>query len=61
MSQELWENDTIQFPRLIAEIDAIGLTDGQIEGLCESMDLEREELFSLLARAQHNWENIKAQ
>jgi hypothetical protein len=59
MSQENWENDRIQFPRLLAEIKAVGLTADQSRGLCLSMDITLDELCELLDRAEEEWERIK--
>ena len=55
----LWANDGIQFTRMLAEIRAVGLTDGQYEGLADSMELDRAEIDALLARAEVEWEAIK--
>lgn len=56
----LWERDDIQFPRLLAEIAALGLTKHQQRDLAISMDLELGELDELLKRAQAKFERIKA-
>lgn len=56
----LWERDDIQFPRLLAEIAALGLTEHQQRDLAISMDLEVGELDELLGRAQAKFEQIKA-
>lgn len=53
--QELWLNDSIQFPRLLAEINSIGLTRGQIRDLCASMDLEPPDIYELFDRAENAW------
>jgi hypothetical protein len=55
----LWENDNVQFMRLICEINAIGLTDGQLEQLEVAMDLDREFIFELFDRAEIAWCNQK--
>lgn len=60
MSNSRWENNCIQFPRLLAEIRAVGLTNQQVEGLCDSMDVTAEELDSLFDRADEDWEAVKA-
>lgn len=59
-SQEnpLWENNSIQFPRLLAEICACQ-DDLDLNALADSMDLEVEEVCELLYRAQDEWEEIK--
>lgn len=54
-----WHDDAIQFPRLLAEIRAIGLTDEQYQDLATSMDLNQERLDELLERAEIVWERIK--
>jgi hypothetical protein len=60
MSQrELWDNNSIQLPRLLAEIAAIGLTLDQYGALRESMDLKVEEIDELLKRADEEWDSIK--
>ena len=56
----LWEINEIQFPRLIAEIIAVGLSNEQWDMLEESMDLNRSELNELFDRAQAEWEKIKS-
>ena len=53
-----WEDDSIQFPRLLAEIAAT--QDSLDEGaLCDSMNIDHDELNELFNRAQSSWENIK--
>lgn len=64
MSQEnpLWERNDIQFPRLIAEINAtVELTKRQRTELCESMDLEPSDIDELFDRADEEWERIKSE
>lgn len=56
---ELWNRDEIQFPRLLSEIMAVGLTEQQWDELLASMDLESDELSELFERAQTAWETIK--
>ena len=56
-----WEDDSIQFPRLIAEAEAAGLWTADVSvfnAMCESMDLEHEEVFEVISRAQKEWERI---
>ena len=56
----LWLNDELQFARVIAEAEAEGVwTPEVIDGLCEQMDLEPDEVCQLLARAQHRWDQAK--
>lgn len=54
-----WENNDIQFPRLLAEIRAIGLSEAQYKELNETMDLEQDEIDILLERAEIEWQKIK--
>lgn len=57
---ERWHDNSVQFPRLLAEIVAnVNLTVAQHNELCASMDLESEELDELFERAQVAWEEIK--
>lgn len=55
----LWARDSIQFPRLLAEIYAAGLTAKQERDICASMDITKEELYDLLERADRAWEKQK--
>ncbi len=54
-----WEFDSAQFPRLLAEIAAVGLTKQQFDQLCDSMDLEPLQVASLFERAEAEWESMK--
>ena len=57
-----WLDDSIQFPRLIAEAEAVGCFTGQeFADLAEGMDLTRLELCQLIDRAQAEWEKVKMQ
>lgn len=58
-SSEPWSDDSLQFPRLLAEICA---TQANLDdaALCESMDLTENEIGQLFDRAQAAWESIKA-
>ncbi len=58
---EPWERDEIQFPRLLAEIRASGLSLAIYADLRESMGLTNREIDSVLERAETEWERIKAQ
>lgn len=51
----LWELDHVQFPRLIAEIVATQ-DNFNMQALCESMDLEAEDIWELFDRAQKVYE-----
>ena len=56
-----WENNNIQFARLLAEIQACcPLTVEQYQELQESMDLFEEEINELFDRADSEWERYKA-
>jgi hypothetical protein len=55
----MWDRDNVQFPRLLAEINATGLTTGQYRMLEDSMELTTEEIDSLLERAEDRWTRIK--
>lgn len=55
-----WRDDAIQFPRLLAEIEAIGLTRHMKKALCDAMDLEWSDIAELLDRAQAQWDGRKA-
>lgn len=56
----LWECDEVQFPRLLSEIRAAGLTSAQYEDPCKSMGLERRDIDELLLRAEAAWEKKKS-
>lgn len=58
MSDANWNNDAIQFPRLLAEIMATQEID--MNALAESMDLSVDEVNELFDRADQAWEDIKA-
>ena len=60
MSNKNWSDNTIQFPRLIAEAEAAGaFTPKVAEDMCNSMDLTMDELSEIVGRAQDEWEKIK--
>jgi hypothetical protein len=68
MTQDNWANNAIQFPRLIAEIEASGalellLPDRQrvIDVVAFSMDLYPSEVYELIDRAALEWDSIKSQ
>jgi len=52
-----WCDDSIQFPRLIAEIMATQAID--FEALCDAMDLDVSEVNGLFDRANRAWERAK--
>lgn len=59
MSNEKWHDNSIQFPRLLAEILA---TQDKLDlaSLAESMDLSTDEINELFDRAVAVWEATKA-
>ena len=58
VSNDVWNNNEVQFARLLAEIVA---TQDNIdfETLATSMDLELEQVQELLERASDRWEQAK--
>jgi hypothetical protein len=61
MTADKWEDDSIQFPRLIAEIQScVAINDADWETMLESMDLTNDQLVELFDRADAAWERIKA-
>lgn len=54
-----WLDNSIQFPRLLAEIIGVGLTEQQWDDICATMDLDSNNLSELFDRAQAEWEKIK--
>ena len=54
-----WNNDAIQFPRLLAEIWAVGLTEEQIKDLCVSMDVKPKHIHEIFQRAERHFERLK--
>jgi hypothetical protein len=60
VSNANWKNNAIQFPRLLAEINAnVGISSKDWDALCASMDLTSEEVGELFDRADAEWERIK--
>ena len=58
---ERWADDSIQFPRLLCEIDACcDIAPEDMFALCDSMDLSLVEINELFERAHRAWERIKA-
>lgn len=53
-----WHMNEIQFPRLLAEIKAVGLTPDQASDLCKSMDINKYQLHELFNRAEEVWAGI---
>lgn len=55
-----WDDNSIQFPRLICEINAcVDIRGKDWQTLCESMDLQEEDVEELFDRANDEWEKIK--
>ena len=57
--KKYWLQNDVQFPRLLAEINAVGLTDSQVMALGHSMDLDSEQIGELLGRAEKSFEPWK--
>lgn len=56
----LWSVDVIQFARFIVECNAAGVfNQDRLLEVCESMDLEYDQLLSLIERAEIRWEEQK--
>ena len=59
-SNEVWMDDSIQFPRLLAEIAAnVNLTNRQVRHLCGAMDISKDKLNELFDRAFIRFEKNK--
>ncbi len=58
MNNKNWNDNSIQFPRLLAEILATQ-ENLDMAALCESMDLEPREVDEIFDRAEAEWERIK--
>ena len=60
MSNDNWNNNAIQFPRLLAEINAcVTISNEDWLDLLESMDLSEDDIIELMDRANDEWERIK--
>lgn len=60
MSDENWKNNQLQYPRLIAEMEAAGVFDREmLSTLTEEMDLTSDEVMDLVGRAQKDWDRTK--
>ena len=61
-TKDLWYEDSVQFPRLIAELEYAGVfTDVKIlNKLQESMDLEQKDILSLVNRACNEFDKVKS-
>lgn len=58
LDRNKWDDNSIQFSRLLCEIVATQNVD--IPALCESMDLEPLDVSAIFERAHIQWEAIKA-
>lgn len=56
--QKPWDINAIQFPRLLAEIRAAGLSKQQYHDLYLSAGLSKDEVDELLERAEDDWQVI---
>jgi|OpeIllAssembly_1097287.scaffolds.fasta_scaffold159531_2 hypothetical protein len=58
-----WRNNDIQFPRLIAEMEAAGIfaQPGVLVNLAKEMDLTVDDICFLIDRAQQTWDSIKGE
>jgi len=55
-----FDNNDIQFPRLISELQAAGaFTPGVVKALEDSMDLGEAKIFEIVERSDKVWEWIK--
>ncbi len=55
-----WNDNSIQFPRLIEEAQAAGaFTNEVIHAMADSMDLTPQEIYEILERARKKWEGEK--
>jgi len=60
MCDKKWNDNSIQFPRLIAEVRAnVEISDKEWQDMCDSMDITPVELEQLFNRANDEWEMIK--
>jgi hypothetical protein len=60
MSDEKWNDNSIQFPRLLCEMNAcVEINDDDWGYISQSMDLDIAEVDEILDRANDEWEKIK--
>lgn len=58
--KDLWKDNSIQFPRFIAEAEAAGaFTYPVLSDMADSMNLTVREVTEIIDRAQAEWEKIK--
>lgn len=57
----LWEVNSLQFARFIAECEAVGVFSDEsiMEQVAEEMDLDTDEVFQLVSRAQEYFDTWK--
>jgi hypothetical protein len=57
----LWEVNCLQFTRFIAECEACGVfnDEDRLAQVAESMDIEINDVYELVSRAQEFWDNYK--
>jgi hypothetical protein len=58
-AKSLWNRDDVQFPRLISEIMAVGVSEKMEKQLAIEMNVEPEQVRELFERAQDAWEKHK--
>jgi hypothetical protein len=58
-ANRLWDNDNLQFVRLLSELRACGISDKQYKFLLDSAELTPELVDELLDRAEVAWEQMK--
>ena len=60
--EQLWENDTIQFARLINELDLLGtFSDERLTELSYATDLSQPEILELVERAKNVYDETLEQ
>jgi hypothetical protein len=59
--KENWNNESVQFARLLSEISAAGIDWEMMNSLCQSMNTTQAEIEGILYRAEEKWELIKDQ
>jgi len=56
-----FDNDDIQFARLIAELESVGAFTSEVMWeLHDTMELEHAQIAELIERAQAKWDGIKS-
>jgi len=60
--ESLWENDKIQFARLINELDLLGtFSDERLTELANATDLSQTEILDLVERAKNVYDKTLEQ